>query len=191
MRSDQREPRRAFFGDSKIRWSIGLIVGTGFMLGILWAWREFLTKPPPNEFANEESPGVESASGFGQFFSLFFLGRTGDQSRVRRSSPLVRAAKFLPNERVGIRAETADSVHARFAIDLRFLTRATREEPVFLMRYRQRISINPGRWSYCCVRIPKEAGYYDVGLLVDGSFVGYLPVQVKAPLQYQGEKTNS
>jgi hypothetical protein len=159
-----------------------VIVAVGVLLGAAWAIREF-RKPARGvvDVDGEEEPEpTETQPTFGQYFSLFFLGRTGDGTRVRKNKPLIRATKFLEGERVGIRAQTASGVTKAVRIELRFLTSDTREETDVLLKSRKRFTIQAGLSSHCCVRIPKGPGRYNIGIVTDNAYVGYIPITIKA-----------
>ena len=166
---------------------IGAIVGVGILLGIGWAVREMVA-PPSGLVDVDELPGEnpqEQKPAFAEYFSIFFLGRPGTDTSIRRNTPLIRSTKFITGERVGIRAQTAPGVQNNIAVELRFLVRGTRAESAELQKYRARFSIRPGVSSYCCVRIPRTAGQYDVGLIVNGTYIAFFPTNVVPP-QNQG-----
>jgi hypothetical protein len=157
------------------------VVIVGVLLGLLWAFRS--PQPSPADVADTEPPAAtEMRPAFGTYFSQFFLGRSGTERRIRRTTPLIRTTKFLAGERVGIRVQTAAGMTTPTSLELRFLSGTTREETSELRRYRQRFTIQPAETieSYCCVDMPKDAGSYTVGIVVKDAFIGFIPVRVKA-----------
>ena len=157
-----------------------VIVGVGAILGLAAALRPLPTDQVPEDL---EDPPEGAGPAFASYFVHFFPGRTPDGSSPRPKSPLLRATKFLAGERVGLRAQTAPERRSAFVIEIRFLSRATREELPALRDDRQAFRIRPGLRTYCCLRIPKETGDYNLGLLVENQFVAFLPISVKEPPQ--------
>ncbi len=155
----------------------GIIV-LGVIVGVLWTVR--LPSPDGSPVPPPSSPVVRPAA-FGDTFTLFFFGRSPDGSSIRSGTPLVPAKKLRAGESVGIRVETAPSLSAPVRTELRFLTANTREEPDNARAFRFSFTVRPGRFSYCCLRIPKTPGLYDVGVLINDTFVGFLPTPVEPP----------
>lgn len=170
--------------------ALAVIVAAGILLGIGWAFREFRSTPPPSGIVDVDSDTSvepdEHRPTFAEYFSILFLGRPGTATRIRSTTPLVRAVKFITGERVGLRTETAASVTGRLPIELRFLLKGTREETQDLRRFRQRFSLRPGLSSSCCVRIPTTPGAYEIGVVVDESYVAFLPATVVPPQNQVG-----
>lgn len=166
---------------------IGAIVGVGILLGIGWAVRE-MAAPPSGLVDVDELPGEtpqEQKPAFAEYFSIFFLGRPGTDTRIRRNTPLIRSTKFITGERVGIRVQTTPNVQTTVPVELRFLVRGTRAESSELQKYRARFSIQPGLSTYCCVRIPRTPAHYDIGLIVNGTYIAFFTTNVVPP-QNQG-----
>lgn len=155
-----------------------VLIGVGVLLGLLFALRTPFPGPPE---PSPEPPG-EASSSFAAYFVHIFPGRTADGSRPGRSTPLLRATKFLAGERVGLRVQTAPAQEEWFQVELRFLSADTREEKPELRDDRQRFRIRPGLRTYCCLRLPREPGRYEIGILVDGAYLTYLPANVEKPL---------
>lgn len=155
--------------------TVVLVVATGVLLGGAAAFRSLA----PNGTQDTIPFPRESRLGFASYFIHLLPGRTPDGSRPRAKSQLLRATKFLAGERVGLRAQTAPERTTRFSIEVRFLTRDTREEQSGLERYRQRFRIRPGLRTYCCLRMPRSPGEYHLGILADGQYIAYLPITVK------------
>lgn len=150
------------------------------VVGVLLGVAALLRSPVPGVPDDQSEAPEEMQPAFASYFIHFFPGRTPDGSRPRAGSALLRASKFLAGERVGLRVQTVPDLSASVAVEIRFLTRDTREEPSFLNDDRQRFRIRRGLRTYCCLRIPREPGEYVVGLLIDGQFLAYLPATVNA-----------
>lgn len=162
--------------------AVVLVLGIGVLLGLAWALRSPVPMP------EVEPPGTpaERTPAFADFFTHFVLGRTPDGSRPSARKPLLRATKAFAGERLGLRVQTSLSVSEPLTVELRFLTADTREERPELRSDRQRFRIRPGFRTYCCVRTPKAPGAYSIGVLVEGRFLAYLPLEVREPLGRTG-----
>lgn len=155
-----------------------IVVGVGVLIGLALALRQ----PPPAPPSEEGPvPTGELRPAFASYFVHVFPGRTADGSRPRASKQLLRSAKFLTGERVGLRVQTAPNIERSLLVEVRFLSTGTHEELPALRDDRQRFRIRPGLRTYCCLRIPKEPGAYSLGLLVDNDFVAFLPISVIEP----------
>ncbi|TSC73099.1 MAG: hypothetical protein G01um101438_122 [Parcubacteria group bacterium Gr01-1014_38] len=160
----------------KVR-TVLVIVGVGALLGLAAALRP----PAGGPVVEDLQPPEGTRPAFASYFVHFFLGRTPDGSPPRPNSPLLRAMKFLAGERVGLRVQTPLERRSTFVVEMRFLSRETKEELPALRDDRQSFRIRRGLRTYCCLRIPKETGDYDLGLLVENQFVAFLPINVKEP----------
>jgi len=152
------------------------IIGVGVLLGLAAAIRP---SPLPDSAREDGRRPSDITPVFASYFLHLFPGRTPDGSKPGAHSQLLRATKFLAGERVGLRAQTGPERAARFVIEVRFLTRDTREERPGLEGYRQRFRIRVGLRTYCCLRMPREPGEYHLGILADGQYIAYLPITVK------------
>jgi len=151
----------------KNRIIIGIIaiLVIGILLGFLWSMRK-----PVENIPIAANP-VESDS-FGKYFSNFVIGRPGDNSKIGKDTLLVRATKFLPGERVGLRVQTASDITKAFTVEIRYLNASTGEETADLQKYRKRVTIQPGIRSYCCLTIPKTPGQINIGIVIGNYFLG-------------------
>lgn len=155
-----------------------VVVGVGALIGFALALRE----PPPTPPVEDGLvPTGELRPAFASYFVHFFPGRTADGSRPRANKQLLRSAKFLTGERVGLRVETAPEIERSILVEVRFLSTDTHEELPALRDDRQRFRIRPGLRTYCCLRIPREPGAYSLGLLVNSDFIAFLPIGVIEP----------
>lgn len=160
-----------------------LIVG---LVGVLLGVAAVLRSPVPLPEDDGSAAPAEKRPAFASSFVHFFPGRTPDGSRPRAGSALVRASKFLAGERVGLRVQTVPDLRASVTVEVRFLTRDTREELPTLLDDRQTFRIRRGLRTYCCLKIPHESGEYVIALLVEGQYLAFFPATVKEGPQ-QGE----
>ena len=172
---------REVFRRSWVR-ALLLILGVGVLLGLVFALRPLPTGP----VEEDRRPPEDARPGFASYFVHFFPGRTPDGSSPRSNSPLLRAAKFLAGERVGVRAQTAPERRDAFVVEVRFLSKQTKEELPALRDDRQSFRIRPGLRTVCCLRMPREVGDYDLALVVENQFVAFLPISVKEPPNRSG-----
>ncbi len=150
----------------------------GIALGFYWHEKS----APSGEDILPPADLEDLPASFGEYFKIFFLGRTGNGTRIKKDSPLVPAKKFLEGERVGLRTQTLSTVKSPVRIELRFLDAGTREETAALRKSRQTLKIAPGTVSTCCVVMPKAAGTVDIGIVIEDVFVGYLDgIEIKKP----------
>lgn len=156
---------------------LGLALGGAIIVGILVA----AFRPLTSERVPAVPPAVSGPASFGSYFVHFFPGRTPDGSKPKANSVLLRADKFLAGERVGVRVQTVPEIRSRLTAEIRFLSRATHEEDSGLRGSRQRFPVRPGLRTYCCLRMPRRAGEYSLGVLIGNQFVTFLPVTVKEP----------
>lgn len=160
-----------------------MVVTVGALLGVA----ALLRSPEPLFPDGEPAESADRQPAFASYFIHFFPGRTPDGSRPRAGSALLRVSKFLAGERVGLRVQTAPELPGSVSIEIRFLTRDSREELPALRDDRQTFRIRRGLRTYCCLRLPREPGDYVMGLLVGDRYVAYLAAKVKeGPRQGEG-----
>lgn len=159
-----------------------VIVVVGALLGVAAAVRS----PTGSRITEDVRPPEDARPGFASYFVHLFPGRTPDGSLPRSNSPLLRATKFLAGERVGLRAQTAPDRRTSFVVELRFLSKTTREELPGLRDDRQSFRIRPGLRTSCCLRLPREIGDYDLAILAENQFLAFIPIAIKEAPQQSG-----
>lgn len=166
----------------KIIFGIVAILVIGILLGFLWSFIKPVEEPLP-----PTSVSAVQADSFGKYFSNLFLGRPGDNSKIKASTLLVRSTKFVTGERVGLRIQAAANVVQPFGIELRFMNASTGEETPDLQKYRKKITVQPGTRSYCCVTLPKIVGEVNMGIVIGDYYVGIINgLKIVQPRQQGG-----
>lgn len=158
--------------NKKLVVSIFIVVATGVLLGFLWAIR----RPVDLEEAPRATISAETEipQSFGSFFSAFIIGRPGDNSAIRKNTPIVRSNKFVAGEKVGLRVQTNPEIKEPFDIEIRFMKSGNGEETSLMEKSRQSFKIQPGLRTYCCLLIPREIGKVNLSILTDDVFLGNL-----------------
>lgn len=150
---------------------VSLVAIVGVLLGVFFATKKDISTINKDPVVNI-TPNSSGSNNFGTYFTNVFLGRSGDGSGIKSSTPLVKSSKFYAGEKAGIRAQTTADVVSPITVEMRFLKTDTGEETPSLQKMRQNISIRPGLRSYCCISMPKEAGSVSVQIVLRGVFLG-------------------
>jgi hypothetical protein len=149
-----------------------LVAIVGVLLGAYFAVKKDIGSVNKDPVPVATVSSNDGSNNFGTYFNNVFLGRSGDGSKIKSNTPLVKSSKFYVGERAGVRVETAAGLMSPITVEVRFLKTDTGEETPALQKMRQNISVKPGLKSYCCITMPKEAGSISVQIVLRGVFLG-------------------